>query len=394
MTRSIPKLSPHVLEEASDWLIEFSEGTVDASGRAQFDTWLRRSPEHVQAYLQVAALWEEVPVLGEHRVLPSDDLVARVLAEGNIVSLDARGPENTQPSPPPAREDGRRRPKLRLHAVAASLLAFIAAGAWIFNQRDTYSTATGEERSVRLEDGSTVELNSQSKLRVRFGVHERRVELLRGQAFFRVAKDAARPFIVSTDTTQVRAVGTEFDVYRKTDGTVVTVLEGRVAVLSELTPSTTPATGSPVAAPSSTTRPESSVGRGYLTETSKGAAPQTAQPLSAGLMKQPGEVLLSAGEQLVIAPQATLEPEPTDVTLAIAWTQKKIAFQGALLREVVEEFNRYNTRRLVVVDPVLMNTRISGVFSSSDPASLLRFLRELPGIRIEETNSEIRILSK
>jgi len=86
MTRSTPKLSARIVEEASDWFVEFSEGTVDAAARAQFDVWLRRSPEHVEAYLKIAALWEEAPALGQRPVLPAEDLVARVLAEGNVVS--------------------------------------------------------------------------------------------------------------------------------------------------------------------------------------------------------------------------------------------------------------------------------------------------------------------
>ena len=346
MTRSTPKLSAQIVEQASDWFIEFSEGTVDASAREQFDAWLRRSPEHVQAYLKIAALWEDAPVLGKRRVLPSDDLVARVLAEGNVVSLDLRGSHaSTAPAPTPHHEASNR-PRLRFLALAASLFILLVAGAFFYDQRGTYSTATGEERSVSLEDGSMLDLNSQSKVRVRFSTHERRVELLRGQALFRVTRDAARPFIVSTDTTQVRAVGTQFDVYRKSGGTVVTVIEGRVAVPPP------------------------------------------------GLLQQEGEVLLAAGEQLTVTPESISQPRAADVTLTTAWTQRKIAFRGATLGEVVEEFNRYNTRRLVIADPTLMPTRISGVFSSSDPGPLLRFLRALPDISVAETGSEMRISRK
>lgn len=369
MTRSTPKLSAQIVEQASDWFIEFSEGTVDASAREQFDAWLRRSPEHVQAYLKIAALWEEAPVLGKRRVLASDDLVARVLAEGNVVSLDLRGPdapialaptpkpgpesedlispEGIQPIPLSSRKEGSTLARLRFLSLAASLFILVVAGAFFFyNQRGTYSTATGEERSVSLEDGSMLDLNSQSKVRVRFSTYERSVELLQGQALFHVTKDAARPFIVSTDTTRVRAVGTQFDVYRKSSGTVVTVIEGRVAVPPP------------------------------------------------GLLQQEGEVLLAAGEQLTVTPESISQPRAADVTLATAWTQRKIAFRGATLREVVEEFNRYNTRRLVIADPTLMNTRISGVFSSSDPDPLLRFLRALPDVGVAETGSEIQISRK
>src|SRR5205823_2531257 len=86
------------------------------------------------------------------------------------------------------------------------------------------------ERSIALPDGSLIELNARSSVRVRFTSNERAVELFEGQALFRVAKDPARPFIVSSDGKRVRAVGTQFDVYRKKASTTVTVLEGRVTV--------------------------------------------------------------------------------------------------------------------------------------------------------------------
>ncbi len=92
----------------------------------------------------------------------------------------------------------------------------------------------GEQRSIALADGSTLELNSRSKVRVRYSEHERALELLEGQALFRVAKDTSRPFIVSCDGTRVRAVGTQFDVNKKRGGTVVTVVEGQVSVVSSV----------------------------------------------------------------------------------------------------------------------------------------------------------------
>jgi len=90
----------------------------------------------------------------------------------------------------------------------------------------------GEQRSIALADGSIIDLNARSRIRVRLSKDERDVELLQGQALFHVAKDNSRPFVVRSDTTVVRAVGTEFDVYRKKNGTVITVLEGRVVVES------------------------------------------------------------------------------------------------------------------------------------------------------------------
>jgi hypothetical protein len=109
----------------------------------------------------------------------------------------------------------------------------VSAVTWLFEFQNVYATGIGEQRTVTLSDGSTVELNSQSRLRVAFHPHERDVELLEGQALFHVAHDRTRPFLVQSEGAKVRAVGTQFDVYRKSDGTVITVVEGRVAVMPE-----------------------------------------------------------------------------------------------------------------------------------------------------------------
>lgn len=411
----LPKLNPSIVEEASDWFIEFSEGTINAAGREQFDAWLRRSPEHVQAYLKIAMLWEETPLLGKTRVLASDELVARVIAEGNIVPL-VRPPQpgsaaSAAPSVPI--QDGpvatrspptvsTRSPGPRVFLIAASLFIVMAAGTWAFLQRGTYSTTIGEQRSVRLEDGSTVDLNSQSKVRVRFSEHRRSVELLEGQALFRVVKDISRPFIVATDSTHVRAVGTQFDVYRKSSGTVITVIEGRVAVLPEIAPATNAGSdAAAVPANDESPNPQTSTSTSILTQTrkhpvtsSETEAAAEAKETPTALMPRQGEILLAAGEQVTVAPKSVSAPHETDLSLATAWTQRKIAFKGTPLSEVVEEFNRYNTRRLVIVDSDLKVTKISGVFSSTDPDSLLRFLRALPNISVEETGSDIRIARK
>jgi transmembrane sensor len=469
MTHSTPKLSVQILEEASDWFVEFSEGTSDAAARERFDTWLRRSPEHVQAYLKIAALWEDAALLEKGRTLADDELLAHAIAQPHVVPFSSprlsRLPEEPtaqvsglpppvsaddttkepfqpsaslksevgSPSVPPTRHFASEKPKatlgalrLRIVLAASFILVTLLAGTWFYLQRGTYyTTVIGEQRSVRLEDGSTVDLNSLSKVRVRFSEHRRDVELLEGQALFHVAKDAWRPFVVAIGNTQVRAVGTQFDVYRKNSGTVVTVLEGRVAVRSDLQPASALAApgrsaklegevSTPHVRPDGTASRESETGSARRTakvapslrtetllkapdpppSTSAQDAASTTSGLLAGLVPQDGEILLAAGEQLTVTPQAVSEPKAADVAVATAWTQRKIAFKGARLSDVVEEFNRYNTRPLVLVDPDLKSIKISGVFSSTDPDSLLQFLRDLPHIDVQVKAHEVRISRK
>jgi transmembrane sensor len=104
-----------------------------------------------------------------------------------------------------------------------------------------------------------------------------------------------------------------------------------------------------------------------------------------------GPTLVSAGEQLTVTSRAMRLSDHADTNAATAWTQRRIVFDSATLSEVAEEFNRYNSRRLVIVTPELYRFHISGVFST-DPQSLIRFLHERRDLRVIETRSEIRIV--
>jgi transmembrane sensor len=255
---------------------------------------------------------------------------------------------------------------MKVTAIAASLLgALIAAGAYFYAQRGVYQTEIGEQRSLTLADGSTVELNAQSTIRVRYTERERHIDLLEGQALFHVAKNKARPFIVAADATRVRAVGTQFDVYRKATGTIVTVVEGRVEVASD-----------------------------------SGGDDIAAKDHSGAAAEKPA-ILLAAGEQVFLAQAGTRptgaalqRPHRADVEAATAWTQKRLVFEDTPLAEVAEEFNRYNSRSLVIADAELRHVGISGLYSSTDPSALIAFLRTRPGIVVAETDTEIRITRK
>jgi transmembrane sensor len=371
------KLNNQIYEEASEWFVECRAGDLDDKTRKAFDTWLRKSPEHMSAYLELSAIWNEGRLLDPHGKLDQNTLIAEALA-GHDNVIDWSGTRNDfdvpaaalAPAPAPAQHEHRRFSRWRVAATAASL-AFAATATLFYVQTlqaPTYATAIGEQRSLALIDGSTVELNSRSKIVVRYTAQDRNVELLQGQALFRVAKDASRPFIVKTGATLVRAVGTEFDVYQKRDGTVVTVVEGRVAIVTDH------ALPWPDAATSATEEPRRS---------------NLAFPTV--LKGQIGNILVAAGEQLTVTPKLIQIAEHPNIATATAWTQRQLVFESASLADVADEFNRYNDRQLIVADPKLETFHVSGVFSSTDPASLIRFLRARPELKILETESQIRI---
>ena len=373
-------MNPQIYEQASDWLVKHRNGGLDAHEKRAFDHWLRESPQHVRAYLEMSSLWEDVPSLDRSWNLSAEELIARARADDNVVPLSASPAAMSSPllsaqrQPPsamirqaPARHsspgatDRYRNPGL-LSALAASILIVCVLGGWLYSQRGVYSTAVGEQRSLTLADGSMVELNARSRIKVRYTDAERHIDLLEGQALFRVAKNKARPFVVSTGDTRVKAVGTAFDVYRAKSGTVVTVVEGKVAVASE--------------------------GDSKSQMMGEGSA---RAPNGAGNAPRRGEVYLTAGEQVLVTPIEIAPPQRTNVAAATAWTRRSLVFDAAPLTEVVDEFNRYNARPLVIQDERLADFHVSGVFSSVEPTLLIRFLRGQPELVIEETDTEIRI---
>ncbi|MGB6306827.1 MAG: FecR family protein [Steroidobacteraceae bacterium] len=333
-----------IVAEASEWFIEFRAGDVNGEARQHFIEWLRRSPEHIQAYLEVSGIWAELPTSDPDGRFDIASLIARARGEADVIPLCA---ENPRPPPaPPSAETLAMWRRSRRAVMAASVLVVLAT-ALLWGRGEggrSYSTGIGEQRTIQLADGSTVELNARSTVKVRLTDRQRDVALLEGQALFRVAKDKHRPFIVSAGDAQVRAVGTEFDVYRKQAATVVTVVEGRVETYEQ--------SGSPGAA----------------------------------------TVVLSAGEQLTVLPNTLTKPTRTDTGVATAWLQKRLIFEETPLSDVAEEFNRYNRRPLSIDDRDLQKIKISGIYSSTDPTSLINFLRSQASIRVIETDQQVRVV--
>jgi transmembrane sensor len=182
----------------------------------------------------------------------------------------------------------------------------------------------------------------------------RRIDLEQGQALFEVAKDPMRPFVVYSEGVVVRAVGTQFDMYRKNEGTVVTVVEGRVALVSS------------------------------------GARP----PSEAAMMQPPSEqdTLIAAGEQVTVHRSGALERRPhPNIAAATSWLQQELVFDGQPLSAVIDEFNRYARIPIVLDDQSLADIRVNAVFHATDIEPLLHFISRYDGVRIDRTSTQIRI---
>lgn len=335
----------HIREEAIAWLVGFCEKEIDGDGRKRFERWLKASPENVRAYLQVAALWEAAAESSNARP-EVDELVRRAAAETNIVELSTLHDAVARPAIS-ARASVR-----RASLYAASLAAVVVLTAlgfwWRQNRAIVYVTAVGEERTLTLPDSSTVELDARSAIQVSFTRSARMVRLTRGQALFRVVHNASRPFIVTTRDATIRDVGTQFDVRYDGAATVVTVLEGRVAASTSLDHSS--------------------------------ASPGSAR-----------DILVSAGEQVRLERHLALPPESVNPAVATAWVQGKLVFNDSPLSEVIEAFNRYNLRPLIVEDPQLLQLHVSGTFDTTNSAQVVEFLCQRFHLVAHEGASSIRL---
>jgi transmembrane sensor len=338
-----------ITREAADWVVRLRSPDRPANCEPLFADWLRVSPVHVREYLRAVEVWEGLahPDVGGRR--SRDDLVREAAAQ-SVAELP------TATLPVRADRQGLRWRRVGFAAALTAVFVLAYVG-WQRTAVIKVATGLGEQHSKVLPDHSVVELNTQSEIRVAFTAAERRVELIRGEAFFDVAKDPSRPFIVVTDLATARAIGTRFSVYRSQTGTIVTVAEGRVLVRDKQ------AASDPTAGE---------------------ASPAHSNPTDA--------VEVTPGIQAEAQPGRPVLTRQANVERTFAWRDRRLVFDGQPLSAVVAEFNRYNSPPLVVSAARLREQRISGVFGANDPESLLDFLVKVDHIAItHDANGAIHI---
>lgn len=352
MSKKSDKSTQAIIEAANEWLLVMHEEVVAESDEKAFAAWLRESPVHVREYLKAEAVFATLEEIDSAKRIDVDALLAA--DDDSVIELGAMAKETRGHAP--AVTDGRRR-MVWPWATAASVLLAVAAVFWYSTlpQVDIYTTGLGEQRRLVLEDGSVIDMNTQSTLRVAYTDTTRDVQLEQGEALFTVAKDPARPFVVASEHATVRALGTQFNVHKRNGEVRVTVLEGRVAVEHASPSSQSGAVGTIDAVP---------------------------VELGAG----------DAAEVLPAAPIRTQAKVNTERTLA--WTERRLIFENETLVAVVAEFNRYNQRQLVINDVELSQERISAVFDADQPDALVRFLEQNVDIVVQESQTQLVIQSK
>jgi transmembrane sensor len=375
--------------EAADWFARLQAGAMERAEREQFVDWLRESHIHIAEMLRVAQI---------HGALEQFQRWVQVSSgpktdADNVVQLptaqDAR-PTDRSPSAH-SRKIGI---GVRLFAVAATVLLIVASLVVLPRIRgQVIETERGERREIALADGSLLQIDPETRLRVNYSDSVRRVVLEHGRALFHVAKNPYRPFLVQADDTTVRAVGTAFGVEQRRQGVIVTVAEGKVAVFAPSRAVTSAAaqdTAVPGSGVSNRTdtrragvRSRARVGNEAVSEISnEGKAVQ--EPSGAlGKDHDAGEVFLTANQQVVVQNSGSVEPvHEVDSQRALAWALGRLIFQNDQLGEAVAEFNRYNHVQLTVTDAELAAKPVSGVFNAAEPEAFIAFLQSVTDIEI------------
>jgi transmembrane sensor len=342
--------------EAVDWFLRLQETAAAELHRHGFSEWLLRSPVHLEEYLSVSCSWSLLNV-GTNGLFNADELItaAREHHEAdNVVPL----PTRFRRRPLLSRSESGRGFSNRGWRVALAAALLVGIGlpvtylSWHFPM--TFQTVVGEQRSFTLQDGSIVFLNTNSKVRVRWLPQERHIDLVRGEARFKVAKDALRPFIVATTTAGVRAVGTVFNVRAEAASTQVAVLEGQVEVTVASTQEVVEDTQAPA---------------------KEGSAAVPARTAS--------RVRLAAGERAAVTSVGIETNTGPPIESVLAWTERRLVFRDQPLNAVLREFNRYRVQPLVLDDPALAALKISGVFDLSDPESLIAYLSTYETVQVD-----------
>jgi transmembrane sensor len=370
--------------QAAEWLVRRESPAFAAADQAELDAWANADPRHRAAFVRLEAAWRRADRLRGLKPLDGtidEDLLSRSpfarieeypaaagTKDSRVEPAASTSPEDLLEksavrrvaadafSVPADEEFTPRRRRWLVPFAAAAALALVGIGAalWLSMQRtdgwERYATEYGAFTRIVLADGSVVRLNTNSQIRARLLPDHREVVLERGEALFKVAHDANRPFDVQAAGTIVRAVGTEFSVRlrernEKTNGqkdVEVLVKEGRVAI------------------------------------------DPPAQQMERATMLPASVSMLSAGETVTISATRVSPVErvaETEVDKKLSWTEGRLWFERQRLADVVAEFNRYNRRQMVIADPAIADLRIGGGFEATDPESFVAALERTFGIR-------------
>lgn len=309
-----------VWEQAADWLAERTSGDWTGDKQLALDAWLAESSGNLLAYWRVEAAWERTHRLAALRV---------------PLKISGRPPQKSA------------RPTIiKIAAVVVAISTLSGLGALYTSKPGgkTFATTIGGHEIVTLADGSSIELNTSTQLRLVDGA-TRSVTLDRGEAYFQIKHDAAHPFVVVAGDHRVTDLGTKFVVRRDTAQLKVSLLEGSARVDG--------------------IGPHSNTASATLT---------------------PGDVAIATAESLAI----TKKPERR-LKNDLAWRRGLLVFDNTSIGDVVSELNRYNATKLIVADNATAKIGIGGTFPARDTGAFTRVAHELLGLTVTSRGNELII---
>jgi len=330
MTASSTQRDPALLKalaEASAWIVTLHGPERTPAVERGFQRWLAESPTHRYAFEHATETWNRTRA------------TVRRSAQVDISIPDRSDLASSNQGP------GSKRRRAVL-AIAASLLV-AAIGIAVHVQRSELRTSVGERRTMVLEDGTQVTLNTATRMTVDYDSHRRHVRLQSGEAFFEVAKHPQWPFVVSAGDREVTALGTSFLVRLDSVRTAVTLLEGKVRVSSP---------------------------------------PADAQVSSRTVVDS--SIALAPGQRIVFTASAPPVLDRPEVQKLTAWQQGLVNIDDLTLAEAVAEMNRYSTLQLVVAGAAA-DIRVSGVFRVTDSENLAQAVALTHGLDLRKEGRRI-----
>ena len=338
------------LEIASDWLLRIQTGSLDSEELAQWLQWYDADSANRSAFEKVQATFESIHALPQsERSAWASRLDALEQPEGQHFRAKSR-------SRLPVLPHWFSRP---VWATAFALTIALIAGVVVWQlgrdgsvETSAFKTERAIHRDISLPDGSRVRLGAKSQLFVNFTSETRYVVLEGGEAFFNVAKDKERPFLVQAGEVTIRAVGTEFNVRRVMDKTIVAVTEGVVEVRQSLRPR---------------------------------------QSTNSGASKA---IRVVAGEQVSIDPAAAVVAVKQVASEAVVgWQEGRLEFVDEPLGMVIETINRYSHREIVITDKAINEFRFSGTVSREHIDEWVFALAEIFPVDVRRVGNETVLIS-
>jgi transmembrane sensor len=315
---SIQPISPERLAEASVWIAKLHGGVRGREIEHGLRRWLHANPENARAFELATEVWEESQQL--RSVVPFRPL-----------------------------HHVEHRPRWGGMAAAfACVLAMVIAGIVWFQNVGVVATAVGEQRQLVLEDGTRVFLNTDTRIVVKYDERTRRVELRRGEAFFKVAKRSEWPFVVMAGDRQVKALGTCFVVRSEVERLAVTLVEGSVLV-------------SP-------------------------ALPEPGQLA--------GEFTLAAGQRLTFDSGSAARIDTPSIEKMTAWRRGQMILDDTPLQAAAAEMNRYNETKLIIADAETAAIPVNGLFQVGDSEHFANAVAQAYGLVVIDRGDEIVLSGK